>query len=525
MESINVLFLLSTFLLAVDVRAQPNNSINVMIPLGSSLSPSANRSWLSPSGLFAFGFYPQGNGFAIGIWLVDQPQNTTVWTAYRNNSPVTSKATLDLTRDGKLLFRPEEGEQNPVADVSLLAASASMLDSGNFVLYDNSSNVIWESFEYPTDTILGGQNVSNGKDLVSSVSKSDHSSGRFYLRMQSDGNLVSYPVNYTDNSENAYWSSATIISDDVAAGTGDPYERGAVGEPPEVWIFEGLLTLSLRPCTSITEAVKPRSVLQTKKTQEGKDGQNRELALEIFEAKKENFATDEVIISSASESTGKEPIFYNFIPIPESDQLQVSQGNVFVTKTHHEHAEVSTELKLDYGSCITNKRKASENLANFSLSSTACGIKRMRLNSHKVEKGKGPNGVSLELKLGHDPWVIKKRIRLSDIGHLARLLLAADLIYSLDIICQMEKRRRMYSSLNEIFTIVECTWDMARELLLLLRDCSSYSLRNEQTKHELIEVMMQEIDARENMDMTTLIETMEKWNNGNYKENRKARVM
>ena len=244
MESINVLFLLSTFLLAIDVKAQPNNSISVMIPLGSSLSPSANRSWLSPSGLFAFGFYPQGNGFAIGIWLVDQPQNTTVWTAYRNNSPVTSKATLDLTRDGKLLFRTEEGEENPVADVSSLAASASMLDSGNFVLYDNSSIVIWESFKYPTDTILGGQNVSNGEDLVSSVSRSNHSSGRFHLRMQSDGNLVSYPVNITDISENAYWSSTTIISDNfasgvpysankisdnVAAGTVDPYRRGTVG--------------------------------------------------------------------------------------------------------------------------------------------------------------------------------------------------------------------------------------------------------------------------------------------------------
>ena len=88
--------------------------------------------------------------------------------------------------------------------------------------------------------------------------------------------------------------------------------------------MKGLLTLNPRPCTSITEALKPRSVLQTKKTQEGKDGQNKELALEIFEAKKENFATDEVIISSASESTGKEPIFYNFLPIPQNDQLQVN---------------------------------------------------------------------------------------------------------------------------------------------------------------------------------------------------------
>ncbi|KAK4603541.1 hypothetical protein RGQ29_012168 [Quercus rubra] len=113
---------------------------------------------------------------------------------------------------------------------------------------------------------------------------------------------------------------------------------------------------------------------------------------------------------------------------------------MFVTKTHHEYTEVSTELKLGYGSCITNKRKASENLANFSLSSTACGIKRMRLSSHKVEKGKGPKGVSLKLKLGLNPWVIKKRIQLSDIGHLARLLLAADLVKG-HILPQWDARR------------------------------------------------------------------------------------
>ena len=109
-------------------------------------------------------------------------------------------------------------------------------------------------------------------------------------------------------------------------------------------------------------------------------------------------STDKVIISSASESTEKKPIFFNFIPIraiPENDQLQVYQENVLVTKTYHESEEVSTKLKLGYGSCIANKRKASENLTNFSLSSTACGIKRMRLiDSHKVEKGEGPNGVS-----------------------------------------------------------------------------------------------------------------------------------
>uniref|UniRef100_A0A2N9ITB6 TF-B3 domain-containing protein n=1 Tax=Fagus sylvatica TaxID=28930 RepID=A0A2N9ITB6_FAGSY len=182
-----------------------------------------------------------------------------------------------------------------------------------------------------------------------------------------------------------------------------------------------------------------------------------------FDAKTENFISDEIMISSASESRVKEPIFSNFMPIPEIDQVQVSRENVFATKTHDgselrfqqnciswvgscitkkkvdqyqcskeyvfatkthdESEEVSTELKLGYGTCIPQKRKATENLVNLSLSSTALGAKRMKLNSHE-----GPNGVSLELKLGIDPWVIKKRIKTSDIGDLSRLLLPADLV-------------------------------------------------------------------------------------------------
>ncbi|KAK7858377.1 uncharacterized protein LOC112020933 [Quercus suber] len=77
------------------------------------------------------------------------------------------------------------------------------------------------------------------------------------------------------------------------------------------------------------------------------------------------------------------------------------------------------------------------------------------------------------------------------------------------LICQSKKERYRGLILREgvmpglLQLSVHGTWrakDMARELLLLLRDCSSYSLRNEQSKVELIEAIMQEIDARENME-------------------------
>lgn len=207
MASLPVLLLLLVFLLPVHANDRGNDS--TVILLGSSLSPNANRtSWLSPSGLFAFGFYPQDDGFAIGIWLVNQTEKTIIWTANRDDPPVSSNATLDLTRDGDLLLRIEQGREISISNVSYPATSAAMLDSGNFVLY-NDSYVIWESFDFPTDTIVGGQNLSitHKYELVSSVSISDHSSGRFLLRI--DGNLVAYPVNNSDRWIDSYWSSYT----------------------------------------------------------------------------------------------------------------------------------------------------------------------------------------------------------------------------------------------------------------------------------------------------------------------------
>ncbi|KAF3948951.1 hypothetical protein CMV_025114 [Castanea mollissima] len=214
MASVPVLSLLLVLLVPVHANAQQNQS-NV-IHLGSSLSPNANRTcWVSPSGLFAFGFYPQNDGFAIGIWLLNQTEKTVIWTANRDNPPVSSNATLELTIDGELLLRTEQGIELSISDVDDAASSAAMLDSGNFVLYGNDSNVIWDSFDFPTDTILGGQNLSGGHNLVSSVSISDHSSGRYSLNMELDGNLVAYPVNSSDDAS-AYWSSDTSKSGYVA---------------------------------------------------------------------------------------------------------------------------------------------------------------------------------------------------------------------------------------------------------------------------------------------------------------------
>uniref|UniRef100_A0A6I9QQJ0 G-type lectin S-receptor-like serine/threonine-protein kinase LECRK2 n=1 Tax=Elaeis guineensis var. tenera TaxID=51953 RepID=A0A6I9QQJ0_ELAGV len=211
-SAISYILFLSIFSSAFSLGADHHQPRHSNISLDSSLQPTTNTaSWLSPNGRFAFGFYPEGSGFFIGIWLVASPENSTVvWTADRDDPPVTKDAVLKLTNEGLELFL-QQSEGRLISNISTGtdASSASMLDSGNFVIYDSSFNVIWETFDYPTDTIMAGQVLADGSELVSSVSETNHSSGKFQLSMQSDGNLVLYPVASPDSPEDSYYASGT----------------------------------------------------------------------------------------------------------------------------------------------------------------------------------------------------------------------------------------------------------------------------------------------------------------------------
>ncbi|KAL1372975.1 hypothetical protein AAHE18_01G240800 [Arachis hypogaea] len=102
-------------LLITTISSSSQDPHHNQIPLGSALYPTTQpTSWLSPSGLFAFGFFQQQqanhNGdFALGIWLVDgnRSKNTVVWTATSNDDPpLTPNAKLELTKQGDTAKKP-----------------------------------------------------------------------------------------------------------------------------------------------------------------------------------------------------------------------------------------------------------------------------------------------------------------------------------------------------------------------------------------------------------------------------------
>ncbi|XP_019237899.1 PREDICTED: G-type lectin S-receptor-like serine/threonine-protein kinase LECRK2 [Nicotiana attenuata] len=203
-------FFLVLYVIFGSARAQsmPPNTIG----LGSSLHPTTQpTAWYSASGHFAFGFYPQGSGYKVGIWLVGGSNNndTIVWTAFRDDPEISADSTLAFI-DGIVVLKTSNGDKT-IGSLSESAYYANLLDNGNFVLYNQDHESIYESFSSPVDTILGGQILASGGKLISSFSSTNHSSGRFRLVMQGDGNLVAYPRNLNE-AVDAYWASQVYCS-------------------------------------------------------------------------------------------------------------------------------------------------------------------------------------------------------------------------------------------------------------------------------------------------------------------------
>lgn len=208
-KAIAALLLVATLVGLVGAQGSSDNIIGT----GSIIlaGHTDNDAWLSSSGKFAFGFYQEGSNFAVGIqFFPNESYSTVIWTADRDRKPVSANATLTFSNEG-LVLHVDEGDRtiSDLYDGTFQLASASMLDSGNFVIYDVYNSIAWQSFDNPTDTLMADQKLTTGQSLISSVSANNHSSGRFRFAMQVDEKAVLYPVNTPETVTNSYWVLAS----------------------------------------------------------------------------------------------------------------------------------------------------------------------------------------------------------------------------------------------------------------------------------------------------------------------------
>ncbi|KAF4357347.1 hypothetical protein G4B88_002175, partial [Cannabis sativa] len=146
-----------------------SSSSSFMFKQGQQLrSSNSSDEVVSANGVFKLGFYHPGS--YLSIWYRNIEKNPEViWLGNRYPIPDPS-AVFTLDFDGKLKIISKKGQLivlNPMQNVNFgnnVTASATLMDSGNFVLNEVLANgivgkVLWQSFDYPINTLLPGMKL------------------------------------------------------------------------------------------------------------------------------------------------------------------------------------------------------------------------------------------------------------------------------------------------------------------------------------------------------------------------------
>lgn len=216
------------FFFASSITSKTQN----ILQKGSSLHVEDGTDFLiSPDKTFTCGFYGSGlNAYWFSVWFTNSKDKTVVWMANRDR-PVNQRGSkITLQKDGAMVLKDVDGsivwETNTT---STAVNSAELLNTGNLVLKSGGGKILWQSFDFPTDTLLPNQPFTKSKKLVSSRGPGDHFSGFFsflfnndnVLRLMYDGPDISslyWPnpdYDVFQNGRTNYNSTRIAVLDDV----------------------------------------------------------------------------------------------------------------------------------------------------------------------------------------------------------------------------------------------------------------------------------------------------------------------
>ncbi|XP_024978079.1 G-type lectin S-receptor-like serine/threonine-protein kinase At4g27290 [Cynara cardunculus var. scolymus] len=155
---------------------------------------------VSAGEMYEMGFFSPANSRNryLGIWYKKVATGTVVWVANRELPLSNRSGTFKVNSQGRLLISccgdTVIWSSTSSAFVRYINPVAKLLDTGNFVVKDGNStdetNFIWQSFDYPGDTLLPGMKL--GKDFVTGTNRNLTS-----WKSPNDPSLGQY-VNYVD---------------------------------------------------------------------------------------------------------------------------------------------------------------------------------------------------------------------------------------------------------------------------------------------------------------------------------------
>ncbi|MED6167532.1 hypothetical protein PIB30_003504 [Stylosanthes scabra] len=197
MEEFFTVFLLCFSLLHDTAVSTTIESISTMQSLDDG------DTMVSAGGTFALGFFNSKEDSMkryLGIWYKEVVPITVVWVANRNNPlndssgllKITDKGLLVLLNNNNSIFWSSNSSSNLIQQPVAL-----LLDTGNLIVNSNkeSGYILWQSFDYPFDTLLPGMKL--GSDLTTGLSRNltswsspdDPSKGNYTFQLD----IVGYP--------------------------------------------------------------------------------------------------------------------------------------------------------------------------------------------------------------------------------------------------------------------------------------------------------------------------------------------
>ncbi|KAM3193521.1 hypothetical protein ACQJBY_070262 [Aegilops geniculata] len=226
-----IMLLITATFMALALCFAPAPAVGAAAAVSVRRPLRGNDTLVSPQGKFELGlFSPAGSfdgRFYIGIWYKNIPGQTIIWVGNRA-SPLSGLASAELwvsAADGNLeLVGPTSASASPVVVWSSNLSSSSpgsnntaeIRDNGNLVLVDggNSSNILWQSFDHPTDTQVPdawlGENKLTGEyqALTSWRNAQDPAPGMFTDMVDPSGSSEFF---YLWNRSRVYWRTGVWI--------------------------------------------------------------------------------------------------------------------------------------------------------------------------------------------------------------------------------------------------------------------------------------------------------------------------
>ncbi|XP_019169091.1 PREDICTED: G-type lectin S-receptor-like serine/threonine-protein kinase At1g11410 [Ipomoea nil] len=151
---------------------------------------------------FVLGFFAPENSSGrryVGIWYQRIPEQTVVWVANRDSPVNGTSGILFIDATGNLVIQDKKTNvsvwntslSSPVTGIK--AYSAQLQDTGNLVLFRDRRSINWQSFDYPTNTLLPfmkfGVDKKTGlnRHLTSWKSPGDPGTGEYEFKMEVNG--------------------------------------------------------------------------------------------------------------------------------------------------------------------------------------------------------------------------------------------------------------------------------------------------------------------------------------------------